>query len=103
MRLHIPSAAAEADTRIFEVDNAAKVNLRHTKLLFVTVPPGIGAHAVPVQYCTSKFRSPYRVNVIVGVGSIGVWKLSWTVKTSISRRSFVPLKSTSSQSGKLLG
>ena len=71
IRLHTPSAVAVTHTRIFEVDSAAKVNFLHTRLLFVTVPPGIGTHAVPFQYCTSKSRNPYRENVIVGVGSTG--------------------------------
>src|SRR4051794_25071574 len=102
MRLQIPSAVAVTNTRIFEVSRGAKVNLRHTRLLLVTLPPGTGAQALPVQYCTSKFRSPYNVNVVAGVGSIGDWKLSWTENTSTSLRVFVPLKSTSSQSGKVL-
>src|SRR5262249_9149382 len=71
MRLQIPSAVAVTNTRIFDVATGANVNLRHTRLLSVTVPPGIAVHALPVQYCTSKLRSPYSVNVIVDVGVLG--------------------------------
>ena len=64
-------SAAVTKTRIFAVVTGAKVNCRHTRLLPVTRPPGTSAHALPVQYCTSKLRSPYSVNVIVGVGGLG--------------------------------
>jgi hypothetical protein len=53
------------------VVRAANVTWRHTRVLFVIVPPGTAAHAVPVQYWTSKPRRPHDVNVIVGVGSDG--------------------------------
>src|SRR5580698_9728893 len=75
------------------------VNCRHTRLLLATAPPGTSAHALPVQYWTSKFTSPYSVNVIVGVGVLGADQLSCTLKTSISPMTSVAAKSTSSQSG----
>src|SRR5690349_1620468 len=101
MRLQAPSAVAVTNTRIFVVASGANVNWRHTRLLFVTDPPGTSVHALPVQYCTSKLRNPYRLNVIVGVGLLGDWKLSCTENTSTSLMVLLPLKSTSSQSGKL--
>jgi hypothetical protein len=58
-------------TRIFVVVTGVNVTLRHTSVFPVTLPPGTVAHAVPVQYCTSKLRSPYAVNVCVLVGSPG--------------------------------
>ena len=38
---------------------------------FRVVPPGTGSQALPVQYCTSKPRSPHSVNVMPSVGSTG--------------------------------
>jgi len=58
-------------TRIFDVVTAGNVIWRHTRLLSTIVPPGTGVHVVPVQYCTSKSLSPYKENVIDGVGVKG--------------------------------
>ena len=69
LRLHV--SARVTYTRIREVVSAPNTNWRHTSVLPVTVPPGMGSHVLPVQYCTSKSRKPYRLNVIVGVGSLG--------------------------------
>ncbi len=85
--------------RIFEVEIGLKVTRRHTRLLAVTVPPGTVSHAEPVQYCTWKSRSPFRLNVVVGVGKTAdVWT-SGTVKISTSSIVLTSLKATSSQSG----
>ncbi len=54
------------------VETAAKVNLRHTRLLPVTLPPGTAAQADPFQYCSSKSVMPYWVKVSVSVGSCGL-------------------------------
>ena len=62
----------------------AKLNWRQTSVLFVTVAPGTRTHVVPLWYSTWKFRSPYWVNVMLGVGGLGEAKLSCTVNTSIS-------------------
>ena len=55
--------------------------VRHTSVFPVTLPPGTTAHAVPVQYCTSKLLTPYAVNVCVLVGSLGAQYVSWTENT----------------------
>ena len=70
MRLQALSAAV-TQMRIFVVVTGAKVTWRQTSVLLVMVPPGTGTQAVPVQYWTSKSRSPYRLNVMLGVGSLG--------------------------------
>jgi hypothetical protein len=57
--------------RILDVARGANLICRQTRLLFVIAPPGTSAHALPVQYCTSKSCSPYRLNVIEGVGGLG--------------------------------
>ena len=50
MRLQTPSPLPVTTTRIFVVATAANMNCRHTLLFPLTVPPGIGVHALPVQY-----------------------------------------------------
>src|SRR5262245_15271215 len=87
-------------TRIREVVSAEKVNWRHTRVLPVTVAPGMVCQPLAVQYCTSKSRKPYWLKVIDCVGSAGDAKLSCTENTSTSAMVWLPLKSTSNQSGK---
>ena len=94
-----PFRAAVMKTRIFDVEIGANRVCRHTRLLFVTTPPGRGSHTDPSQYCTSKFLRPQSVNVIVGVGVTGDPYSSCIEKTFTSSISFMPAKSTWIQSG----
>jgi hypothetical protein len=66
----------------------------------VMLPPGTVAHALPVQYCTSKAVMPYALKVMLAVGSTGLMKASYRVKTSISVIVFRPLKAMWTESGK---
>ncbi|MFL6209537.1 MAG: hypothetical protein ACJ74W_11840 [Pyrinomonadaceae bacterium] len=43
--------------------------MRQTLLLFVTLPPGTVAHALPVQYCASNAVTHCCEQVCVAVGS----------------------------------
>ena len=63
IRLNTPSAVPVTTTRILFVVTAEKLNLRQTKLLPLTVPPGIGDQVLPVQYWSSKSRIPYEEKV----------------------------------------
>ncbi len=49
--LERPASAALTRTRTLVVVTAGKVSLRHTELLFVTLPPGTVNHCAPSQYC----------------------------------------------------
>src|SRR5688572_16053858 len=77
---------------------AVKVNLRHTLLLPITLPPDTVTQLLLFQYCTEYAVKPYSENVIDSVGSAGVAGLSCSVKTSISEIVLEPLKSICSQS-----
>src|SRR5215213_6493621 len=88
-------------TLILLVVMFANVNCRQTLLLPVTLPFGTVTQLVPFQYCTSNAVMPQLVNVMSRVGSTGLLLLSCCVTTSISLIVFVPLKSISTQSGKL--
>src|SRR5687767_15101591 len=98
MRLH-ESTVPVITIRILVVVTGANDRRRHTRVFPVTVVPGIVCQADPFQYCASKSRSPYCVNVVAAVGSTGAQNASWTVNTSTSPIVLVPLKSTCSQSG----
>ena len=64
-------SAALTSTRMACVLIGENVNLRHTRLLPVTLPPGTSTQLLPVKYCTWKLVRPYCVKVIVGVGIAG--------------------------------
>jgi hypothetical protein len=101
MRDHM-STALLMTTRMRSVVIAGNVICVHTCRFPVMLPPGTVAHAVPVQYWTSKSVIPYKVNIVSSVGSTGVVYASCSVNTSISPMVCGPLKVTCTQSGNLL-
>src|SRR6266436_517024 len=67
-----PSFEALVTTRILLVVIAVKLNFRHTLLLPVTLPPSTVTQLEPFQYCTSNAVTPYKLKVMVSVGSEGL-------------------------------
>ena len=76
MRAH-ESGEAVARTRMRLVVKGAKVMVRFTRLLPVTVPSV--TQPAPFQPSTTNPVSPYWLKVIVSVGSLGELNASWIV------------------------
>src|SRR5687767_6284861 len=94
-----PSFAHRTRTRMRVVVSGAKAIERHTRLLLTITPPGTVCQAEPVQYWTVKSLTPHWDQVMVGVGSLGAFQASWTVKTATSSMVLLPAKVISTESG----
>src|SRR5256885_17077796 len=97
-----PSAFPLKLTRTYEVVSSFFLMIRRPPRSTLFPYPTLFRSPLPVQYCTSKSRSPYKVNVVDSVGVIGDTTVLYTPNTSTSLIVLMPLKSTSSQSGKEL-
>ena len=81
------------------VVSGEKVTDRQTRVLLRTTPLGTACQAAPVQDWTVKSLTPHCDQVMAGVGSLGAFQASWTVKTATSSTVLLPAKAISTQSG----